>query len=132
MAAARLPAGSVGLRSSGHARVAGHDRTVVPYRRRGTSVLMAQRKPGETWRCEACGAALIGARTKAGKCAPIEYQPDQHGNTLLFRADDGVLSSAVVGIATISDWLRGQGVPLRLNHFASCPQAARFRPKQAV
>lgn len=94
---------------------------------------MAVRQPGDCWNCEACGVRLVGARTRQGRVAPVEVEPHASGNTLLFKADDGVLTCAVTGRGVedpIAMWLTMNGVPLRRNHFASCPHADRFRPKQ--
>lgn len=82
---------------------------------------------GERKTCEACGAALVGAETANGKTAPVENEPSEHGNVLLQRQKDGVVRAITFGRAAAED-LRAKGVELRLNHFASCEHAARFRP----
>src|SRR5262245_17494307 len=95
-------------------------------------------KPGQSKRCEACGCLMVGALTRDGKVAPIEVGPDERGTVLLFRAEPaGPLRAtfgeeAVVQCRTFAAGsmahveLVDQGVPLRLNHFAYCPDAARF------
>ena len=87
---------------------------------------MAKRKPGETWRCWSCGKALIGARTIAGKVAPIEVDVTENANCFLFRGAGGEVRVAVLG-GPLLDEAKRQGFQLRLNHFASCPDRERWR-----
>lgn len=75
--------------------------------------------------CRACGAELVWALTKNGP-SPVTRQPKGNGNVLLFRGLDGEVRAAVVD-AHVRAWAVEQGVPLRLNHFADCPDAERFR-----
>jgi hypothetical protein len=75
-------------------------------------------------RCEACQKPLVWAVTKTGRTAPVELDPHPEGNVLVFRVESRIECRTAAGFAL--DWLREQGVPLRLNHFASCPQADRF------
>lgn len=79
---------------------------------------------GERKSCEACGADLIGARTKDGKTAPITEHCQVGGNVLLFRSSAGIECRTFAG--AVLDKLREQQVPLRLNHFADCPEKERF------
>ncbi len=81
-------------------------------------------KAGETKRCEACGRPLIGARTKAGKIAPITYDVQATGNVLLFRSSIGIECRTFAGETL--EALRAECVPLRLNHFSDCPERERF------
>jgi hypothetical protein len=75
--------------------------------------------------CDGCGLPLIWAHTPAGARAPIVRDPAEDGNVLLLR-------HSVLGILAIQltkdllDQARKQGVDLRLNHFASCPNRAQF------
>ncbi|HEX7088700.1 MAG TPA: hypothetical protein VF192_01110 [Longimicrobiales bacterium] len=91
-------------------------------------------KPGERKRCEACGREMVGAvHPQTRKVAPIlvETEPEDlpaeqgRGNVLLF-VREGEVRYAVIGNANTRIALREMGVPLRLNHFADCPEAARF------
>lgn len=81
--------------------------------------------------CEACGTLMIGATTKNGKVAPIEINPSPAGNTLLFKAPSAVDGNPETHCRTFAGFALGelqeQGVPMRLNHFASCPAAANFK-----
>ena len=83
-------------------------------------------KPGETKRCQACSKPLIGALTRKGKVAPVNYDPEPEGNVLLFRKDGEVQCRTFAGETL--EALREEGVPMRLNHFADCPHAAEFAP----
>lgn len=78
--------------------------------------------------CEACGERLVGA-AKPGerKVAPITVAPKETGNVLLWRDPDGTPRYAIVGHERTREYLRALDVPLRLNHFADCPKARRFR-----
>lgn len=82
-------------------------------------------QPGDRKTCEACGKALVGGLTMKGKVAPIESEPSSGGNVLLQRHADGIVAAITFGNDT-AQALRERGVELRLNHFASCPQAERF------
>jgi hypothetical protein len=79
--------------------------------------------------CKGCGAALVWALTRDGKPAPITKAPKDTGNVLLFVAP-GPTGERVVQCRTFAgfalDELREQGVPLRLNHFADCPDREQF------
>jgi hypothetical protein len=91
-----------------------------------------KRKPGETWRCEACSAPLIAAETSQGNTMPVDFNPDKGGDLMLFRqAGDHHLRAGVVTCRVAKGghlaWLREQDFPLRTSHFATCPDAARFR-----
>lgn len=75
--------------------------------------------------CKACGTALLWALSKNGKPSPIVAEPVEGGNVLLFRQADE-LRYAVVPVP-MRGWFEEQGIPLRVNHFGTCPDAARFR-----
>jgi hypothetical protein len=79
--------------------------------------------------CRACRAPLIGAMTAAGRVAPITMEAKENGNVLVFVDAEAVLQARTFTGEALAE-LRRQGVPLKLNHFADCPQAARFRPKK--
>lgn len=75
--------------------------------------------------CRGCGAPVLWTITHDGKRAPITAEPSQAGTVLVFRQGDGVQSRTFAG--EVLAGLRAAGVPLRLNHFADCPQAGSFR-----
>lgn len=84
-------------------------------------------KAGDRKNCEACNKRLImAAASNGGSLSPVELEPDRAGNVLLFRDPDGTVKQATLNVQ-LAGALSGLGVPLRLNHFASCPQADRFR-----
>lgn len=85
---------------------------------------MSKLTNGEQRPCRACGKRFIGAATDAQAQAPIELEPDANGNVLLQRSGVGV--RAFTFGPDNAAWLRGLGVELRMNHFASCPERARF------
>ena len=81
---------------------------------------------GERKSCEACGRAMIGAaHAKTGKIAPITVEPSPKGNVLVFRDAEGVVKYAIANQRVI-EWTLEQGIPLRISHFADCPEADRF------
>jgi len=85
--------------------------------------------------CRACKAPILWAITKDGKRAPITADPTPNGNVLVYRDRLKALASSLpadtlhartfAGFAL--DELRAQEVPMRLNHFADCPEADTFR-----
>lgn len=88
--------------------------------------------PGQTKACEACGVAMIGALTRDGKVAPIEVDPDAtRGNVLLFKAPANGHAEPVLQCRTFAGFalgeLQAERVPMRLNHFAFCPERDRFK-----
>lgn len=79
--------------------------------------------------CEACGQRLVWAHhAKTKKPAPITAEPRDNGNALLYRAWPDGETTYVVFPPTLAGLVRSAGVPLRLNHFADCPKAERFKP----
>lgn len=90
----------------------------------------SKREPGERWNCAACGEMLIGALTIAGKVAPITVTPydtddAMAGNVWLGRRKDGTVICATLSGALLEK-ARAEGLALHLNHFANCPDKARF------
>lgn len=97
-------------------------------------------RPGERKRCEACGAEMVGAvHYRTGTVAPIALAAEEKGNIVVFNAETPLgprpteIRYAIVpqgdglgGPSPVRAWLEEVGVPLRLNHFANCPEADRF------
>lgn len=75
--------------------------------------------------CEACSAPLIWALSRKEKPAPITREPSEDGNCLIFKAGEEIRYAVLTG--DVLEWAREQGIPLRLNHFADCPERDRFR-----
>lgn len=92
---------------------------------------MAKRKPGDRWECGACGTKLVGALTITNRVAPIEVKLSPEGNCFLYRRGDTVCV-ATLGNAGVMEFARHHQFELRMNHFATCPSAERFREKQAA
>jgi hypothetical protein len=70
---------------------------------------------------------MIWAISPAGARSPIDYAPSEKGNVLLLSPTDLGQVLAVVLTKDGLDLARERGIPLRLNHFASCPNAEEFR-----
>ena len=70
---------------------------------------------------------LIWAISPAGARSPIDYVPSEKGNVLLLSPTDLGQVLAVVLTKDGLDLARERGIPLRLNHFASCANAEEFR-----
>ena len=92
---------------------------------------MAKRKPGDKWECAACGCKLVGALTIANRVAPIEVKLNPEGNQFLYRRGDTVCVASI-GQGAMMEFAKRHGFELRMNHFATCPAADRFREKASV
>lgn len=74
-------------------------------------------------RCRSCGDPVIWLKnTRTGKRAPIDAEPDPAGNIVTFP-DDGTYT--VLGPSERAE-ATAEGVALRTNHFATCPQAGQW------
>lgn len=87
--------------------------------------------------CEACGVQFVRLKhERTGNFAPIEFEPAENGNVIPLNSD----GRATVAESAISyrikrkaeQWNVKTDGPLFLNHFASCPSAARFHRKAAA
>lgn len=87
--------------------------------------------PGQRKACDACGTMIVGALTRDGEVMPVEMDPSPVGTVLVFRGEGPGTGAATIHCRTFSGFALGelleQGVPLRLSHFATCPQADSFR-----
>lgn len=77
----------------------------------------------KTIKCRACDADIFFAPTAAGKSVPLDAKPVENGNYFL---DDGGIAR-VIGKGQFTLVAR----ELYLSHFATCPDAQRFRKKGA-
>jgi hypothetical protein len=68
--------------------------------------------------CRSCGADIAWALTTNGKRIPVDVEPAENGNIRLRRVAGQVLADVVKP---------GSERPLRVSHFATCPDAARHR-----
>jgi len=67
---------------------------------------------------------MIWAITESGKRNPFDAEPSPKGNSALALGADGIVRSRVVP----KDQRAGMfSEPLYLSHFATCPEAERFR-----
>lgn len=87
-------------------------------------------RAGDRWDCKACGEPLIGGQTMAGKVAPIEIKPSENGNVMLKTTPSGLVEATTLGGLILDAARNDTSVTLHMNHFATCPQADRFRPKE--
>lgn len=66
-------------------------------------------------KCRSCGTEIEWARTVRGVPIPLDIEPDDDGNLVLVNG---------VARATIPE---DRGRPLRISHFATCPQSGSWR-----
>lgn len=79
--------------------------------------------------CASCGADIIWCHdARTGKPAPVDAAPDPHGNVSVYLAAKGEARSVVLA-STKASAARAAGLPLHLNHFASCPHADRWKSR---
>jgi hypothetical protein len=80
--------------------------------------------------CTACGCRLVWALTPTGARAPIERDPSPAGNVLILDVSHIGLMAVTLSKEGLQ-LVRDHGLPLRLNHFASCPEKEQFRRQKA-
>lgn len=73
-------------------------------------------------KCRACGGSIFFAPTAAGKSVPLDAEPAANGNYRI--CDDGI--ARVVKKDEAPSYSS-----LFISHFATCPDAQRFRKKGA-
>lgn len=71
--------------------------------------------------CRSCGAAVVWAMTQGGKPMPVDAEPAADGNLVVVEDVAGELR---VFVASGRDW---PGEPRYRPHFATCPDAERWR-----
>lgn len=83
--------------------------------------------------CGTCSAPIVWALTPTGKRSPVDEPLDgEKGNVLLTRpAWLGQPLATTLAGATL-ELARQRGVPLHLNHWATCPDKAEWRERQAA
>jgi hypothetical protein len=82
--------------------------------------------------CRSCRRPVLWTLTPAGAKAPIDVEPVADGNTLVLQPSaltPDYLSVVLSGSALEQARQRGR---LRINHWASCPDKAEWREKQAA
>jgi hypothetical protein len=88
-----------------------------------TTIAAEQRK-----QCSACHAEIAWAFTPRGKRMPIDADPHPAGNVVVSVADSGRLECRVLSRIEVS--LQPDDVELYRSHFATCPDAQRFRDRK--
>jgi hypothetical protein len=79
--------------------------------------------------CKSCGARVQWAMTERGKRMPVDYEPSPAGNILLqYRMNQPPLA-VYLGADAIEHLDGLQRHRLFTSHFATCPQAKRWRKK---
>lgn len=78
--------------------------------------------------CRGCGAAIIWIRTPGGKSIPCDpeqvlYRSKKEGGIKIVTPNGEVLSAKLESIPNEAD---GIGY---VSHFATCPEAGRFRKR---
>lgn len=77
--------------------------------------------------CKTCKAEIRWAMTPAGKAAPIDRLAVESGNVLLLQPTGlGKLLAITLTGAALEE-ARKQHVPLRLNHWATCPDREQWK-----
>lgn len=75
--------------------------------------------------CKSCGASIFFATTDKSARTPIDFEPCDDGNLSVSRGIP--LPKAVVLRPAQAAGMREAGMPTYRSHFASCPDADRFR-----
>lgn len=95
-------------------------------------------KVGERRACSACGVQCVGAKSRHGSVGPIEVELNPKGNVLLFKDRKDDLRYAVMPGHGATDpkkraaadavlvFVEENMMARRMNHFATCPEAAKF------
>jgi hypothetical protein len=79
--------------------------------------------------CDSCHADVIRAVTVNGKGTPVDAEPNpEKGNLVLLRTKGRPLALSISNLnEQAREAAKRQGVPLFLSHFASCPDAEKWR-----
>jgi len=78
-----------------------------------------------TTACRSCGKPVVFAITDKGKEMPLDAEPSDDGTLKLYRFGSGEVRCSVVK----PDHLRYGRKDLRKSHFASCPEAKKWRKR---
>jgi hypothetical protein len=77
----------------------------------------------ERGHCRSCDAPIIWATTPTGKAMPIDAEPVEGGNVVIFDGPEGPLA-VVTHASQAPDKARYRA------HFASCPNASQHRKQR--
>lgn len=78
--------------------------------------------------CRSCHAPVIWAVTEAARSMPVDAEPSAAGTLVLEQRVEGRPPLA----RTIKAELRGGRTDLHTSHFATCPEAAKWRTRKAA
>lgn len=79
--------------------------------------------------CGTCKAQVVWALTPTGAKAPIDREPAETGNVLLLAPTGFGQPLAVTLSQDGLEHARAQAVPLRLSHWATCPDKQEWRER---
>ena len=82
-----------------------------------------------TTTCRSCGAEILWARTVAGKAIPLDAEPRPDGNVRI--APIGGIDAALVLTDPAERAAAQIEGPVYVTHFATCPNAAEHRRRDA-
>ncbi len=82
---------------------------------------MANPEEGAVNTCRSCGAAILWARTPAGRAMPLDANPTRDSNVALEAGQARVLGPAVAAER------RARRELLFTSHHATCPQGKRWK-----
>jgi len=74
-------------------------------------------------KCQSCGAPIIWTITAKNKRMPVDAEPDLEGLLVLDEGPDGTVRSCVSSSLLTSLFQEVRYT----SHFATCPEAARWR-----
>jgi hypothetical protein len=77
--------------------------------------------------CQACGTAILWVYTERGARMPVDAAPTADGNIQVVADKCYVIPKT--RLEALSD---DDKAGLRKSHFATCPEAERFKSKRAV
>lgn len=76
-----------------------------------------------TARCRSCQAEIVWAETERGKRMPVDAAPNPRNGSIVLRERAGEAPLAIAGVPDEAF----PGEPRYTSHFATCPEAARWR-----
>lgn len=75
--------------------------------------------------CTSCQAAIVFAKMPTGALMPVDFEPSEGANVVLFDGPEGLMGVVVNGRAMAHK-------PRHRSHFATCPNADEHRRKRAI
>lgn len=82
--------------------------------------------------CGTCKAPVLWTLTPSGAKSPIDPEPAENGNVLV-QAPSGLGNLLAISLSGDAlELARRGGVVLRLSHWATCPDKAEWREREAA